>query len=96
MTEINKNTKKTQAIINELARNRHMTDIYDAYDRPSRRKVESFREIEYRCEHTEGYNGDLHITGYNTSTYSTVYSCTKGGMSFVVKDTAENTYVVAM
>ena len=96
MTKLNANTKKAQAIIDDLARNRHMTSIYDAYDRPSRTKVDTFQAIRERAEATEGYNGDLHVTGRNSSAYATVYSYTTDGTTYVVKDTKDNTYVVAM
>lgn len=96
MTKLNANTKKAQAIIHDLARNTHLHSIYDAYDRPSSRKVETFTEIRERAERTQGYNHDLHVAGYNSCMYSTVYSYTVDGKTFVVKDTRDDTYLVEM
>lgn len=96
MTKVNRNTKKAQQIISELSRNNYVDDIFKAYDKPSSRKVSSFLEIWNRAHATEGYNHDLHITGWNTCTYSTIYSYTVDGKTFVIKDTHADTYVVEM
>ena len=96
MTKLNTNTKKAQAIIAELTRNTELHSIYDAYDRPSDRKVASFTEIRERAMATPGYNHDLHVTGHNSSFYSTIYSYTVDGTTFVVKDTHADTYLVEL
>ena len=94
MTKLNANTKKAQAIIAELTWNTDLHSIYDAYDRPSSRKVETFTEIRERATATPGYNHDLHVTGHNSCFYSTIYSYTVDGTTFIVKDTASDTYLV--
>lgn len=93
MTTIRKGTRKALDMICDLGRNREQTDIYDAYERPSRRKVETFNEIKMRAFATDGYNHDLHVCGHNTSTYSTIYSFTQDGRTFAVKDTKSYTYI---
>lgn len=96
MTKVKANTQKGQSIIRDLQYNRNVTDIYDAYGRPSAEKVRTFRDIERRAENTEGYNGDLHITGAGSSFYSTIYSYTVDGITTIVKDTYANTYCVIL
>lgn len=94
MIELKATSAKGQAIIDDLYRAGD-TDIYDAYDRPSRRKVFCFNEIKDRAESTNGYNYDLHITGTNSSYFSTIYSYTEpNGDKVVIKDTYANTYKV--
>ena len=83
-------------MVNDLRRNTHHTSIYDAYDRPSRRKVETFGEIQRRAWDTDGYNHDLHVCGHNTSTYSTIYSYTQDGKTYIVKDTKSHTYITEL
>ena len=96
MTKLNRNTQKAQQIIHELNYNTACDDIYKAYDKPSSRKVSSFLEIWRRANDTEGYNHDLHVVGHSCHMYSTVYSFTVDGSTFVVKDTPCNTYIVEM
>ena len=44
------------------------TDIYDAYDRPSRAKVNAFTYCKQLCNDRDGF--DFCIIGHNTSTFS--------------------------
>lgn len=96
MTTIKKGTRKAQEMFNDLGRNTLCTSIYDAYDRPSQRKVETFTEIRQRAWDTDGYNHDLHVFGHNTSTYSTIYSYTQDGKTYIVKDTKSYTYITEL
>lgn len=97
MSKVNKGTKKAQEMIWDLMHNTNRRTIWDAYSKPSYAKVRSFEEIQGRAYNTEGYNHDLHITGANSSFYSTAYSFTTAeGQTFIVKDTASNTYITEM
>ena len=93
MTKVTKGTKKAAAIIWDLTHNTNKRTIWDAYERPSSAKVNSFLEIQKRANNTEGYNHDLHITGAGSHFYSTAYSYTVGGVTYAVKDTAANTFI---
>ena len=96
MTTIKNGTQKANEIIRDLSYRTSWKSIYDAYERPSRIKVDTFEEIRRRAYETEGYNYDLHVCGANSSQYSTVYSYTQNGKTYVVKDTKCNTYIVEM
>ena len=93
MKKINATTQLGRSIIWDY-KNARYDDIFDAYDRPSSRKVYTFRAIERRAESTEGYNHDLRVAGRSSHQYSTVYSYTVNGVTTIVKDTAANTYAV--
>lgn len=96
MTIINANTKKGQNIIRELGSAR-IRDIFQAYARPSTAKIRSFNAIKERANETEGYNGDLAITGANSNFYSTIYSVTDlDGVTTIIKDTYADTYAVVV
>lgn len=91
MKEINLNTKAAHGMMWDYRRAGY-TDIYEAYGRPSARKVNAFREIEYRAMHTPGYNYDLKVIGRNCMQYSTIYSYTDADGQHIIKDTRDNTY----
>ncbi len=92
-TKVNKGTQKAAWIIWDLEHNTDKRDIHDAYGRPSVYKVRSFEAIRDRALNTPGYNGDLHISGAGSSFYSTVYSVTADGQTWIIKDTYANTYI---
>lgn len=92
-TKVNKGTQKAAGMIRDLGYNATCRDIFDAYDRPSVYKVRSFEAIKSRGLNTPGYNGDLHISGAGSSFYSTVYSVTEDGRTWIIKDTYANTYI---
>ena len=97
MTTLKNTTKAGQAIINDYNRTirNGRQNIWQAYARPSHRKVSTYEEIVKRASETEGYNHDLSVCGANSSFYSTVYSFTdEAGKTFIVKDTHTNTYIV--
>ena len=96
MTKVNKGTQKANDIIRDLDYRTNWTSIWSAYDRPSVTKVRTYEDIQRRAWETEGYNHDLHICGANSSFYSTVYSYTQDGKTYVVKDTHCNTYIVEL
>jgi len=95
MTKVNATTQKGQAILWDHQHARY-DSIYDAYDRPSRAKVESFEAIKRRAVNTPGYNHDLRVAGRGSHNYSTVYSFTQDGKTIVVKDTKCNVFYVEL
>jgi len=96
MTKVKKNTKKANWIIYDLTHNTARRSIFDAYVSPSAAKINSFEAIRARALSTPGYNHDLHISGAGSHNYSTVYSYTEGGITYVVKDTKCNTFVTEL
>lgn len=95
MIDVNPWTKKGREIMYDYERCDYGS-IYDAYERPSCTKVRTYREIEDRARETPGYNYDLKVVGKSCHFYSTVYSYTDGGTTFIVKDTPSYTYRMAI
>jgi len=91
MTEVNPFTKKGRGILYDYEHCNY-GDIEDAYTRPSCTKVRTYREIEQRAENTPGYNNDLKVVAKSSHFYSTIYTYTDGGTTFIVKDTPSYTY----
>ena len=96
MTEIKNTTKAGQAIISEYKynTNKGRRTIYQAYSRPSYRKVNAYNEIARRANETAGYNNDLTVSGKSSNFFSTLYSYTEAGKTYIIKDTANNIYKV--
>ena len=93
-TKIKATTKAGQRIIWEF-NNIYSGGIYDAYDRPSRRKVHAYEEIRDRAKQTSGYNFDLRVVGKSSHFFSTIYSVKNDdGTTSIIKDTANNIYEV--
>lgn len=97
VTEVKATTKKAEALRQDARQERWTySDIYEAYERPSVYKVRSFNAIANRARETEGYNNDLKIIGKNCMQYSTVYTFTENGTTYIVKDTKDNTYITTL
>lgn len=100
MKRLNANTQQAQAIVNDyryyVKLGNGAGHIFNAYERPSKRKVNTYDEIEKRAKTTEGYNHDLTVAGHNSNFYSTVYTFTDGEGLHIVKDTYANTYEVVV
>ena len=93
MTEIKNTTRKAKEIINDSHRAGYPT-IYDAYGRPSARKVAIAKEIEARATSTPGYNHDFRIIAACSHFFSTIYSYMENGHRIIIKDTPSYTYKV--
>lgn len=93
MTKVNPNTKAARYIIYDLYHHTDRRSIWEAYQAPSSKKVNSYLAIKARATSTPGYNDDLHICGAGSHNYSTVYSFTEDGKTYAVKDTKANTYI---
>lgn len=93
--EVKATTKEAEALRQDAQRWGRWTynNIWEAYERPSIYKIRSFEEIERRARETEGYNHDLRIIGKNCMQYSTVYTFTEDGKTYIVKDTKDNCYI---
>ena len=97
MTDIKNTTQKGKGIIWDFENAYRGHDIFDAYENPSYKKVESFETIRRRAFDTPGYNYDLKVVAASCYTYSTVYSYTDiDGTIYIVKDTKSNTYRVPL
>lgn len=96
MKEIRNTTKAGQAIISEynFNRNRGRRTIYQAYSRPSSEKVQTYMDILRRATETAGYNNDLTVSGAGSYNYSTLYTYTENGKTYIIKDTKSNIYKV--
>lgn len=82
--------------------------IYDAYNNPSRAKIDSFEAIKRDYKSHEGmhrvelkgeltllqYNDDVRVTGASSHFYSTLASfyAPKTGETWLIKETHANTY----
>lgn len=70
-------------------------DIYRAYERPSKAKVDSYdelRELYYDSEHIEVIKG-LRIIGYNSQKYTTNIVIKYKGHEYLLIDTADYRYL---
>lgn len=95
MIRVNAGTQKANGILwdyNHYAGSGR--DIFKAYNRPSSAKIRSYQAIAERARNTAGYNNDIAVCGAGSHNYSTVYSFTENGTTYIVKDTKANTYVI--
>ena len=83
-------------------------DIYDAYEKPSCAKVNSWLSIKLDYEANDGlhaiqvgrvfkslqYNNDIRVTGSSSHFYSTIasFNDTETGETWLIKETHANTY----
>lgn len=96
-TDVKNTTQKAQGIIWDYEHaQRNPKTIWQAYGRPSEIKVRTYNAIMERAHNTSGYNHDLSVSGAGSHNYSTVYSYTENGVTYIVKDTKANTYRVAL
>jgi hypothetical protein len=97
MKRLNPNTKQAQEIVSAWERGWSKgRTIWEAYARPSAEKVEAFQRILRRAVETEGYNGDIRITGASCQCFSTMYSFTDEEGTHIVWDTPSNTREVVI
>ena len=94
MTSINPGTKKAEAMIWEWKNCNKGANVNAVYNKCSKIKQLTFQDIELRACGTEGYNHDLKVTSANCNFYSTMYSFTNDEGTFLVKDTASNTFIL--
>ena len=93
MRRINKGTVKHSKVLWMWHHCNLGNTIYCAYAKPCKKNIEAFDEIKRRACSTNGYNHDLKITGAGSYSYSTMYSYTENGVTNVVYDTKDNTWV---
>lgn len=70
-------------------------DIYRAYERPSKAKVDSYnalRELYYESDKIDVIKG-LRITGYNSQKYTTNIVIKYNGHEYLIIDTADYRYL---
>lgn len=71
------------------------SDIYGAYERPSKAKVDSYkalRELYYETDGIEVMKA-LRITGYNSNKYRTNIVIKYNGHEYLINDTADYRYL---
>jgi len=93
MREIKKWTKEAESI-NAIFNDKKWSNkgsIYDAYGKPSAKKVSIWKAIEKRAKETAGYNDDLRVVSRNGYLFSTMYSYTIDGKTYIVYDTKSDT-----
>lgn len=95
MIAVNKETKQGADML-WYWNNRNYGDITKAYSKPSSTKVSTFNDIKLRAESTEGYNHDLKVVAKSSNFYSTMYSYTVNGDTYLVKDTKCCTYILKL
>lgn len=70
--------------------------IYKAYGKCSSTKQAAWEAIKTRAEKTEGYNNDIRVVSANCHFFSTLYSYTYDGETYIVYDTKGATKVCMM
>lgn len=96
MVKLNYNTKKAQYYINAW-RNSTITDICQAYKKPSTRKCSAFAEIIH--DYAKFPNAaKLRIISSNTNFFSTAYALTdtEGCFTALIVNTPHNAYYIDM
>lgn len=97
MTKVNKGTKKYESILWTWNNCNKGANLYQAYaTRVSQEKYDTFDAIKRRAHNTMGYNCDLKVVAASSWFYSTMYSYTENGTTFVVYDTHANTYIIEL
>lgn len=94
MTNVNLGTKQASRMVWEWNNCNKGNDVRIAYGKCSSIKQSSFDNIKSRACKTEGYNNDLKVTAAGSHFYSTMYSFTNDNGTFLVKDTASNTFIL--
>ena len=96
MKQIKNGTKEAQSIIAIFNDKKwsNKGSIYDAYGKPSAKKVSIWKAIEKRAKETAGYNDDLRVVSRNGYLFSTMYSYTTDEATYIVYDTKSETKVV--
>ncbi len=95
MKAINKSTKKYDEIVWKWEHCNKGKNLFEAYSsKVSEEKYNTFNKIEERAMTTEGYNHDLKVVAASSWYYSTMYSFTLKGITFIVYDTYNNTFVI--
>ena len=93
MIRINKGTKKYQRALWTWTNCNKGKDLYQAYrGRVSQEKYDTFNDIWFTASKTEGYNHDLKVVAASSWFYSTMYSFTRDGKTFVVYNTHATVY----
>ena len=82
-------TKKQEQLYYNFL-NATMVTIYDAYDRPSREKVNAYEDCVNRC--LENHGGPWCIPSRNTYQFTFAYTYHKGGEKWLHYETANNKY----
>lgn len=98
MREIRKWTKEAESI-NAIFKDNKWSNkgsIYDAYGKPSAKKVSIWKAIEKRAKETASYNDDLRVVSRNGYLFSTMYSYTTDGTTYIVYDTKSETKVAEL
>lgn len=94
MKTINKGTQKYAQVLWTWERVNKGENLGQAYrGKVSQEKMDTFNDIWFRAHHTEGYNHDLKVVASSSWYYSTMYSFTRDGKTYVVYDTHANTYI---
>lgn len=98
MKQIKNGTKEAQSIIAVFNDKKwsNKGSIYDAYGKPSAKKVSIWKAIEKRAKETAGYNDDLRVVSRNGYLFSTMYSYTTDGTTYIVYDTKSETKVAEL
>lgn len=93
MTDIKRGTKTAEAIINIFSDKKwsNKGNIWEAYGKPSAKKVNIWKAIEKRAKETDGYNDDLRVVSRNGYVFSTIYSYTQNDVTYIVYDTKSDT-----
>lgn len=90
-TYVNENTKKGKQIIDRYINAKHRT-IYDAYNKPSSNKINSYNKLVDKMKDLDGFT--MKITGAGTDHYSLGYIIVIDNTFYLVYETACNSFIV--
>lgn len=96
-TQINRNTKKAQQLINTYSYALHNTDnttIYDIYKQPSNDKIEAYKDCEYWTRYYKGKNTRYY--SHNSFTFVCGFTYTNDFARYLVVITHKNNYRIKL
>lgn len=91
MTTLNENTQKAQGMIHRYNVSKKST-IFDAYDRPSKEKINAYYKIKDEMNEVGGYG--LRMTGAGSYIFSCAYLLKDNNVLYLIYHTPSDSYKI--
>lgn len=95
MQEIKKGTKLYNTIFNDYMY-KNLGGILEAYKKPCTKNIKAYYEIEKTAKNNAGYNNDLKVVCASSHIFCTIYSYIQDNITYIVKNTPKNCYIIAV
>lgn len=90
-TKVNPTTKQRRYMLYDFARAGYKS-IYDAYGKPSKRKMDAYEDCELMREWCNGYSG--RVSSRSTTAFSYMFAFDDNEGSYIVKVTKDNNFIM--